>query len=334
MKKYKHLKYEEKHLLLKHHFQSDVSLNKLSEEFGICKGTMYNWLRKINYDFDNIEKLRHTKKKKERKSRIQSELSDEVKEVILELIKKHPEMGALKIKQYFFRHHQVIVPEKKIYFFLKAEGIIDARKKKKNKRNKEKDSRRFEYPTPLSAVQIDLLTMKLTGGQKLTLVTLLDDYSRFILSSRFIAVKSMDDVIKILSDSIRKYGVMDYIITDKGTEFVSWKSFTKFETFLCSLDVELIASGPEQPQCQGKIERWHKTFRNEFEYNSGGFSYHSEVQLELDRFVNYYNNERPHQSLNGLVPADRFFGIAAKMFSFQHKYFSIYGFKPSINSCQ
>ncbi len=310
MKKKKHLKYEEKSLLLKHHFQSNVSLEQLSEQFGVCKGTIYNWLRKLDYDFKNLEKLRHTKERKERKSLIKLELSDWVKEAILELIHKHPEMGALKIKQYFFRHHQIILPEKKIYFFLKEEGIIEARKKKESKKNIEKGSRRFEYPTPLSAVQIDLLTMKLTGGQKLTLVTLLDDHSRFILVSKFIAVKSMKDVMKILSGSIKKYGMMDYIITDKGSEFVSWQSFTDFETLLCSLDIELIASGPQQPQCQGKIERWHKTFRTEFEDNYGGFSYHSEAQLELDRFVNYYNNERPHQALSGLVPSDRFFGLS------------------------
>jgi len=76
------------------------------------------------------------------------------------------------------------------------------------------------------------------------------------------------------------------------------------------LDIELIASGPETPQNQGKIERWHQTLRKEFEAVRGRFAYQSEAQLELDRFVNYYNYERPHQALGGLVPADRFFGIA------------------------
>ena len=75
----------------------------------------------------------------------------------------------------------------------------------------------------------------------------------------------------------------------------------------------MIASGPETPQNQGKIERWHQTLRKEFEAVRGRFENQAEAQLELERFVNYYNYERPHQALGGLVPADRFFGIAADL---------------------
>ena len=313
MKKRKHLKYEEKYLLLKSHFQSNIDMNKLSTEFGVSKGSIYNWLHKIDYDFENISRLKISRMRIERKSRIQLELSDWVKRDILTLISKHPLMGSLKIKQYFFRHHQILLSEKKIYYYLKKEGIIEGRRNIASSTSKDKECRRFEYPTPLAAVQVDLLTMRLTGGQKLTLVTIIDDYSRYILESRFIAVKEMSEVIKVVGSAIRKHGVFEIVITDKGSEFVSWQSFTKFEEFLCSLDIELIASGPSQPQCQGKIERWHKTFRNDFEGVHGGFSYHSEAQLELDRFVNYYNNERPHQALEGLVPADRFFGLSEEL---------------------
>ena len=70
MKKYKHLKYEEKYLLLKNHFQSGVKLDLLVEEFGVRKSTIYNWFRKIDYDFENIERLRNNHPKRERRSRI------------------------------------------------------------------------------------------------------------------------------------------------------------------------------------------------------------------------------------------------------------------------
>jgi len=312
MKKRNYLKYEEKYLLLKNHFQSDISLEQLLKEFKVSRNTVYNWLRKIEYNFENIERLKITRTIKERKSRIKLELSDEIKKEILLLISKHPLMGALKIKQYFFRHKQILLSEKKIYFYLKEEGIIEARNKS-NESKKAKETRRFEYPVPLSAIQIDLLTLKLTGGQKLTLITLIDDYSRYILASVFVPVKEMSEVIKISRNVIKKHGIFERVICDKGCEFVSWQSFTRFEEFLCDWDIELIASGPHQPQCQGKIERWHKTLREEFEGVHGGFSYHSEAQLALDKFVCYYNNERPHQALLGLVPADRFYGLSEEL---------------------
>ena len=134
-KKRKYLKYEEKYLLLKNHFQSDISLQILTKEFDVSLNSVYSWLRKIDYDFENIERLKINRTLKERKTRIKLELSDDVKKEILELISKHPTMGALKIKQYFFRHRQVLLSEKKIYFYLKAEGIIEGRRQLTKNRN-------------------------------------------------------------------------------------------------------------------------------------------------------------------------------------------------------
>ena len=231
-----------------------------------------------------------------------------VEKEILSLVEKHPAMGPLKLKQYFLRNHQVFLSEKRIYFFLKEKGIIERRKKEEKKQ--ESHDRRFEYPVPMAAIQLDLLTVILSGGQKIYLVTFLDDYSRFILVSRFIPVKTMDEVKKVLRETVKKYGIMERLITDTGSEFVSWQNITSFEELLVELDIELIASGPEKPQNQGKLERWHQTFRNDCEKIYGKFDYIAQAQLEVDRFVCYYNYERPHQAIGGLVPADRFYGLA------------------------
>ncbi len=75
----KHLKFEEKKLLLKYHFESDMDLDKLSSEFETSKSNIYNWLRKIDYNYDNVNRLKVNKSLKERTSRIKSELSDEIK---------------------------------------------------------------------------------------------------------------------------------------------------------------------------------------------------------------------------------------------------------------
>jgi transposase InsO family protein/predicted DNA-binding protein YlxM (UPF0122 family) len=309
-KKHRHTNYEEKYLALKYHFEDEVSVEDIATELGVTRSSVYSWLKRIEYRFENVERLK-TKGRVRKRSRnaVLTDLPEWVKAEVLALIKEHPGMGALKLKQYFFRHHQVIVPQKRLYFFLRDEGILAARAKA-GKTADEGAQRRFEYPAPLAAVQLDLLQLTLREGAKLYLATFLDDYSRFVLHARLLPVKTMDAVIKQLREVVKRHGIMDRLITDKGSEFVSWHGFTAFEEFLCQLDVELIASGPETPQNQGKVERWHQTLRQEFEALRGRFAYQSEAQLELDRFVNYYNYERPHQALGGLVPADRFFGIA------------------------
>ena len=159
-------------------------------------------------------------------------------------------------------------------------------------------------------VQVDLLEMRLINNTKIYLITFIDDYSRFILLSRFVVEPSMKEVIKCLIAVIKDYGVMERIICDKGSQFVSWHSFTEFENRLCDFDIELIASGPAKPQNQGKIERWHRTYREEHLVKFGKYNSLAHAQLETNRFVDYYNYERPHQGIGGLFPADRFFDIA------------------------
>ena len=306
------LSYSEKCFIVKQLLENDLTLSAVADQFHIGESTLRDWLKTIDYDIANIGKLKRPKPGYlDRKRPILTALPDGVQQEILALKKAHPSMGALKLKHYFYRHHQIIVSEKKIYFFLKDHGILAQGNKETKEPNKH--DRRFEYPYPLAAVQIDLLTVQLQDNNKLYLVTLLDDYSRYILHSQFIVTKTMSAVIGILMQTIRIHGVMECIICDKGSEFVSWQSFTAFEERLCELDIELIASGPDTPQNQGKLERWHQTYRQECESAIGCFASYAQAQYETNRFVDYYNYERPHQAIGGLVPADRYYGLSDEL---------------------
>ncbi len=318
--KYNILSYAEKSFIIRQLLESELSLSDVSQQFHIGESTLRDWLKIIDYDLANIEKLRRKRPGLLNRHRpILTEFPDWVQQEILKLKKAHPSMGALKLKQYFYRHHQTILSEKKIYFFLKENGIL-VNREKDNKKQQNKHERRFEYPYPLAAVQLDLLTVKLVNKSKIYLVTFLDDYSRYILQSNFIQTKTMSEVLRVLMQTVRKHGIMEHIICDKGSEFVSWQSFTSFEAQLCELDVELIASGPETPQNQGKIERWHQTYRTECERAIGCFENYSQAQYETDRFINYYNYERPHQALGGLLPADRYYGLSEELNSALSQY--------------
>lgn len=310
---YRIFSFREKKFIMEQYFKNGLSVAELVEQYGMSGTAVREWLNKINYDLSNIEALRHKRYPTEKtKQNLTLKLTDWVKEEIAKLLKKNSLIGPLKIKQYFFRIHQEVISERMIYFYLKEKGIIDNRRRNKNPKKKE-HNRRFEYPYPLAAVQLDLLTIRLPRKEKIYLVTFLDDYSRFILLSQFIAEKTMSNVIKCLARVIKDYGIMEIIIIDKGSEFVSWKSFTDFEEQLCTFAIELIASGPGKPQNQGKVERWHRTYREEFEKKIVRFESMAQAQLETTQFVNYYNYERPHQGIRGLFPADRFFGISEEL---------------------
>ena len=60
------------------------------------------------------------------------------------------------------------------------------------------------------------------------------------------------------------------------------------------------------PQTQGKIERYHRTMKNVIKLEH--YYLPGELTEKIEEFVNYYNNERYHESINNLTPADVYFG--------------------------
>ena len=63
---------------------------------------------------------------------------------------------------------------------------------------------------------------------------------------------------------------------------------------------------PYHPQTQGKIERWHQTLKNwillENYYLPG------DLENQIIAFVDHYNNQRYHESIGNVTPADAYFG--------------------------
>ena len=63
---------------------------------------------------------------------------------------------------------------------------------------------------------------------------------------------------------------------------------------------------PYHPQTQGKIERWHRSMKNQVLLEN--YYSPSELESRIGEFVAYYNHERYHESLKNLTPADVYYG--------------------------
>jgi len=305
---YQYYSDEEKMLILEEYLLSGkydkITLKEYSDICNVKYRTLRGWGVAIDWDGSRIEEVKR-KKRKQVSGVVGSNLSLVEQEMILAAAMDHRTWGPLKIKQYLWRHEQILLPQTSIYRYMKSKGLVKEREKAVEE---EGHARQFEYPSPLAGVQMDLMYLKLSSMVTIYLVTLLDDFSRFVLLSRFVAEKTMDEVIDVFKDVVRRYGVMDCLLTDYGSEFVSWQRFTRFEELMCDLDVKYIASGPNKKENQGKVERWHQTVRRELRVRVP-LDYSSEAQLWIRDLQNSYNYERPHQAIGGLVPADRFFGM-------------------------
>ena len=63
---------------------------------------------------------------------------------------------------------------------------------------------------------------------------------------------------------------------------------------------------PYHPQTQGKIERWHLTLMNRILL--GHYFLPGDLEQQIEAFVDHYNHQRYHESLDNLTPADVYFG--------------------------
>jgi len=98
------------------------------------------------------------------------------------------------------------------------------------------------------------------------------------------------------------------LATDNGRQYVNWRGTTKFEKELQKDRIKHIRSQPHHPMTLGKIERFWKTILQEFLLRCQFDSFEN-AKERISLWIKYYNHRRPHQGINGLCPADRYFEI-------------------------
>jgi hypothetical protein len=161
--------------------------------------------------------------------------------------------------------------------------------------------------------QTDLFTFILKRqNRRVYLVAFMDDHSRFIVSYGLHASQSSALVLEVLRAGINSYNTPQEILTDNGAQYVTWRGKSAFSKELQKRGIQQVVAAPRRPQTLGKIERFWGTLWREC-LESAVFLDMGDAQRRIGLFIDHYNFQRPHQSLNALVPADRFFGAAPEV---------------------
>lgn len=74
---------------------------------------------------------------------------------------------------------------------------------------------------------------------------------------------------------------------------------------------------PYHPQTQGKIERWHQTLKNRILLEN--YYLPGDLEAHIGRFIEHYNHQRYHESLENLTPADVYFGRGQAILKERHR---------------
>ncbi|MFH2052631.1 MAG: DDE-type integrase/transposase/recombinase [bacterium] len=157
--------------------------------------------------------------------------------------------------------------------------------------------------------QTDFTYFKVIGWGWFYLSTVLDDFSRYIVTWQLRTSMSADDVKATLDDALAKTGVQQVkvrhrprLLSDNGPCYLS----KELAEYLEERDMAHSSGRPYHPQTQGKIERYHRTMKNVVKLQN--YYLQEELEREIARFVKYYNNERVHESLDNVTPADVYHG--------------------------
>jgi transposase InsO family protein len=112
-----------------------------------------------------------------------------------------------------------------------------------------------------------------------------------------------------LAAALAAHGCPQQVLTDNGRVFTGRFNHPPVEVLfdrICRQNgIEHLLTAPRSPTTTGKIERFHRTLRAEFDTRRVFASLRA-AQQALDEWVNHYNTQRPHQSLDGATPAERF----------------------------
>jgi transposase InsO family protein len=248
-----------------------------------------------------------------------------VEVAVAEMRREHPRWGSRRIRLEMLRKpapwaaEGLVVPsERTINRILHRQGLLRARPRKRPR-----DSYvRFERPGPMQLWQMDIvgglrLVSPVTGElREGKVVTAVDDHSRYCVIAKVVERATARAVCLALAEALARFGAPEEIITDNGKQFTdrfgrhgARNGEVLFDKICRKNGITHRLTAPASPNQNGKVERFHGTFRPDFLDVAGPFTAVAEAQAAVDTWIRHYNADRPHQALDEKVPvtpADRF----------------------------
>jgi len=224
---------------------------------------------------------------------------------ILAVARESPELSSRQLAVWITDNAGFAVSESTVYRILRKEGLV--------KRQETQLTAANEYHTkttrPHQMWATDASYFRVVGWGYYYLVTVMDDYSRFILAWKLQRDMSADSLIEVIQEAIDATGMTEVpvedrtkLLSDNGAGYVS----RSFRNYLRLVGIGHILAAPFHPQTNGKLERYHQTIKREV--NQLPYELPSQLERAIADFVDYYNYRRYHKALGNVTPADVLYG--------------------------
>jgi transposase InsO family protein len=190
-----------------------------------------------------------------------------------------------------------------VWRILKSHGLIKPQPHKRPKSS----WIRFQADLPNQLWQADATHWQLADGGVVEILNLIDDHSRFCLASVALDTVKALDVLETFFIAAESYGYPAKFLTDNAAVFsgAPRRGRVALESELDRLGIESKHSSPYHPQTCGKVERFHQTLKRYLHCQAPAQTL-ALLQLQLDAFRLYYNQVRPHRSVDSRTPLQAF----------------------------
>ena len=280
---------------------SELSIRQTLSELDISRSSFYRWYQ--DYQAGGPDALENRSRSPRR---FWNKLPESVKEQCVEIALQYPERSPRELAWLITDEYKYFISESSVYRVLKQHDLITSPAYILL-------SASDSFHTPTKRInelwQTDFTYFKIIGWGWYYLSTVLDDYSRFILSWKLTTSMGAGDVKETLDQAIALTGVTNIpvrhrprLLSDNGPCYLSGE----LKAYLKDRQMGHTRGAPYHPMTQGKIERYHRSMKNVVKLEH----YYSPEELEraLCQFVHHYNHERYHESLDHITLADRYYG--------------------------
>jgi transposase InsO family protein len=224
---------------------------------------------------------------------------------ILAAAREAPELSSRQVAAWITDNAGFAVSESTVYRILRREGLV--------KRPEVQLVAGKEYHTkttgPHQMWATDASYFHVVGWGYYYLVTVMDDYSRFILAWKLQRDMAADSLIEVIQEAVDATGMAEVpvedrtkLLSDNGPGYVS----RAFRDYLHLVGIRHILAAPFHPQTNGKLERYQQTVKQEV--NQVPYELPGQLERAIAAFVDYYNFHRYHKALGDVTPADVLYG--------------------------
>lgn len=284
------------------YLREEFSFAELCALYGISRPTGYKWVRR--YLKGGVEALQD-------RSRAPclhpNATRGPIVELVLETRRTHPTWGPRKLLPWLQRRYPGLeLPSSNTMGnIIRRHGLSVPRR------------RRRPLPGPPSALgsqdaanaswSIDFKgQFRLRCGAYCYPLTLMDGCCRYLLRCQALRRTRAKEVQPVLTAAFREFGLPKAIRSDNGSPFASngFTGLSQLSVWWVQLGIRLDRTRPGSPQDNGRLERFHRTLKQEVcQPRARGWEAQQEA---FHKFRLEYNNERPHEALGTYTPGSRY----------------------------